>query len=128
MASHVATSAAVALVARRFTSQHLRDARLLSRSVCLPAPLAMLTHSNPLHPDYFEGLGIFLDTYANSRHSYSFPRISAMMGDGRTSYDHHTDGANHEFAGCSVRLVEMARVGKPRLTIFVFFYLLLFIR
>lgn len=54
--------------------------------------------------DQFTGLGIFFDTYANSRHSYTFPRISAMMGDGKKSYDLATDGAVQEFAGCSVRL------------------------
>jgi len=33
--------------------------------------------------DNFEGLGIFLDTYSNGRHPYSFPRVVAMLGDGK---------------------------------------------
>ncbi|KAF8652281.1 hypothetical protein AX16_004470 [Volvariella volvacea WC 439] len=51
--------------------------------------------------DRFTGLGIFLDTYSNSRHSYSFPRVNAMLGDGRTSYDVGSDGEKQIFAGCS---------------------------
>jgi len=52
--------------------------------------------------DYFTGLGIFFDTYANARHSYQWPRVTAMMGDGKTSYDHDHDNAENEFAACSV--------------------------
>ncbi|KAG5646204.1 hypothetical protein DXG03_004030 [Asterophora parasitica] len=51
--------------------------------------------------DKFEGLGIFLDTYSNGRHSYSFPRINAMLGDGKTSYDVGTDGDATSIGGCS---------------------------
>ena len=52
--------------------------------------------------DYFNGLAIFFDAYPNSQHSYQFPRVTAMMGDGKKSYDHATDGAQHEIAACSV--------------------------
>jgi hypothetical protein len=41
--------------------------------------------------------------YANSRHAYSWPRITAMMGDGLTKYDHDHDNEANEIAGCSVR-------------------------
>ncbi|KAI0687102.1 concanavalin A-like lectin/glucanase [Cytidiella melzeri] len=51
--------------------------------------------------DNFEGLGLFLDTYANSRHSYSFPRVVGMMGDGKTSYDHANDGDGTSIGACS---------------------------
>ncbi|KAI0821033.1 legume-like lectin family-domain-containing protein, partial [Irpex lacteus] len=51
--------------------------------------------------DKFEGLGIFLDTYANSRHAYSFPRVVGMLGDGKTSYDHDHDGEGTMLGGCS---------------------------
>ncbi|KAF8055789.1 legume-like lectin family-domain-containing protein [Lyophyllum atratum] len=51
--------------------------------------------------DNFEGLGIFLDTYANGRHAYSFPRINAMLGDGKTSYDVGNDGDETSIGGCS---------------------------
>ncbi|KAK5808118.1 putative lectin family integral membrane protein [Linnemannia elongata] len=50
--------------------------------------------------DEFEGLGIFFDTYANSRQSHSFPYVMAMMGDGRTSYDSAHDGASNKLGGC----------------------------
>ncbi|KAI0919098.1 hypothetical protein AcW1_003439 [Taiwanofungus camphoratus] len=51
--------------------------------------------------DNFEGLGIFLDTYANSRHPYSFPRIVGMLGDGKTSYDQAGDGEKTNIGACS---------------------------
>jgi len=51
--------------------------------------------------DNFEGLGIFLDTYANGRHTYSFPRVSAMIGDGKTGYDFGNDGDDQSLGGCS---------------------------
>ncbi|KAJ9101976.1 hypothetical protein QFC20_005125 [Naganishia adeliensis] len=46
--------------------------------------------------DYFTGLAVFLDTYANSRHAYSFPRVTAMLGDGKTAYDHDHDNEKTE--------------------------------
>ncbi|KAF7979023.1 hypothetical protein HWV62_44001 [Athelia sp. TMB] len=51
--------------------------------------------------DEFEGLGIFLDTYANTRHTYSFPRIMAMLGDGKTKYDHAGDGEANSVGACT---------------------------
>ncbi|EMD32939.1 hypothetical protein CERSUDRAFT_87642 [Gelatoporia subvermispora B] len=52
-------------------------------------------------PDNFEGLGVFLDTYANSRHAYSFPRIVGMSGDGKTPYDLAHDGDANSIGACS---------------------------
>ncbi|KAF8870471.1 legume-like lectin family-domain-containing protein [Infundibulicybe gibba] len=49
----------------------------------------------------FNGLGIFLDTYANSRHSYSFPRVSSTLGDGNTHYDYDNDGDEQSIGDCS---------------------------
>ncbi|KAG8964302.1 hypothetical protein FRC05_003852 [Tulasnella sp. 425] len=54
--------------------------------------------------DKFEGVGIFLDTYANTRHSYSFPRIMAMIGDGRTEYDLGGDGEKNSAGACSASI------------------------
>ncbi|KAG4108551.1 lectin family integral membrane [Neocallimastix lanati (nom. inval.)] len=52
--------------------------------------------------DYFNGLGVFFDTYPNSRHKFSFPRVMPMIGDGKTSYDSEHDGdANNMMLGCS---------------------------
>ncbi|KAF9563007.1 hypothetical protein CPC08DRAFT_794567 [Agrocybe pediades] len=51
--------------------------------------------------DEFTGLGIFLDTYSNARHSYSFPRIVGMLGDGKTKYDFGNDGDGQEIGACS---------------------------
>ncbi|KAG0348703.1 hypothetical protein BGZ54_004548, partial [Gamsiella multidivaricata] len=50
--------------------------------------------------DRFEGVGIFFDTYANSRQSHSFPYVMAMVGDGRTSYDNDHDGLSNRAGGC----------------------------
>jgi len=51
--------------------------------------------------DHFNGLGIFLDTYKNDVHSdYSFPRIIAMNGDGKTSYDLAHDGVTNMIGEC----------------------------
>jgi len=52
--------------------------------------------------DYFNGLGVFFDTYPNSRHKFSFPRVMPMIGDGKTQYDNDHDGdANNMMLGCS---------------------------
>lgn len=51
--------------------------------------------------DKFEGLGIFLDTYANSRHTYAFPRIVGMLGDGTQEYDQANDGEANSIGACS---------------------------
>ncbi|KAF9163530.1 hypothetical protein BGX21_000186 [Mortierella sp. AD011] len=50
--------------------------------------------------DKFEGLGIFFDTYANSRQSHSFPYVMAMLGDGKTSYDNDHDGLGNRIGSC----------------------------
>ncbi|PPQ92433.1 hypothetical protein CVT25_008654 [Psilocybe cyanescens] len=51
--------------------------------------------------DQFTGLGIFLDTYANSKHSYSFPRIVGIVGDGQAKYDFGNDGDSQARGACS---------------------------
>ncbi|KAF9425167.1 hypothetical protein BGZ76_003391 [Entomortierella beljakovae] len=52
--------------------------------------------------DKFEGLGIFFDTYANSRQAHSFPFIMGMIGDGHTSYDNANDGQSNSAGSCEV--------------------------
>lgn len=68
--------------------------------------------------DKFDGLAIFLDTYANSRHSYAFPRIMAMLGDGKTSYDVGSDGSNTELAACSANVRKTDIATKIRIKYF----------
>ena len=53
--------------------------------------------------------------YANGRHSYSFPRVVAMLGDGKTSYDHDNDGDATSLAACSVcfQFQPFVIVGSP---------------
>jgi len=66
--------------------------------------------------DNFEGLGIFLDTYANSRHPYGFPRILAMMGDGQTSYDLGHDGEANSLGSCQAAFRRTNVITKLKIT------------
>ncbi|KAI1268393.1 concanavalin A-like lectin/glucanase domain-containing protein [Xylariaceae sp. FL1019] len=71
------------------------------------------------HRDYFEGLGIFVDTYKNNRPGTVFPYVMAMVGDGKTGYTKDNDGKDQEFAGCSARGLRNPKVPtKLRLTYF----------
>ncbi|KAF8589521.1 concanavalin A-like lectin/glucanase [Ramaria rubella] len=54
--------------------------------------------------DRFTGLGVFIDTYANAEHNYSFPRILAMQGDGQTPYDQGQDGERNAIGACSASI------------------------
>lgn len=67
-------------------------------------------------PDKFRGLGIFLDTYANARHGYAFPRIVSMLGDGKTSYDHADDGEKTKIGACSANFRRTNVATKVRIT------------
>jgi mannose-binding lectin 2 len=66
--------------------------------------------------DKFEGLGLFLDTYANSRHAYTFPRVVGMLGDGKTEYDHAHDGENTNIGGCSANYRQTNVATKLKIT------------
>jgi len=69
--------------------------------------------------DNFEGLGLFIDTYKNNRPGTVFPYVMAMLGDGKTSYNHANDGKDQEAAGCSARGIRGANIAtKLRLTYF----------
>ncbi|QIX01315.1 hypothetical protein AMS68_006832 [Peltaster fructicola] len=60
--------------------------------------------------DYFEGLGIFVDTYKNDRPGVVFPYVMAMLGDGKTKYDKDNDGRANELGGCSARGLRNAEI------------------
>ncbi|THG97830.1 hypothetical protein EW026_g4247 [Hermanssonia centrifuga] len=66
--------------------------------------------------DNFEGLGLFLDTYANSRHAYSFPRVIGMLGDGKTSYDVGGDGEKTQIGACSANFRRTNVATKLKIT------------
>jgi mannose-binding lectin 2 len=66
--------------------------------------------------DKFEGLGIMLDTYANSRHEYNFPRISGMIGDGKTPFDFGRDGDKQVSGACSANFRRTNVATKLRIT------------
>ncbi|CAO3579496.1 unnamed protein product [Absidia cylindrospora] len=67
--------------------------------------------------DRFDGLGVFFDTYDNERaHRHTFPYISAMLGDGMTSYDNDKDGRTTELAGCEAEFRARTFPTRARLT------------
>ncbi|OLL24655.1 L-type lectin-like domain-containing protein [Neolecta irregularis DAH-3] len=66
--------------------------------------------------DKFEGLGIFFDTYKNSRPG-QFPLVTAMLGDGMTSYDNAHDGMANDIGSCTARGIRGANIPtKAKLT------------
>ncbi|KAI8320673.1 legume-like lectin, partial [Martensiomyces pterosporus] len=50
--------------------------------------------------DYFNGLGIFFDTYPNGKHDFSIPFVMGMIGDGKTPYDNANDGDANRLGMC----------------------------
>jgi len=66
--------------------------------------------------DKFEVLGIFIDTYQNAPHAYAFPRISAMLGDGKTSFDVGNDGHEQSIGGCSANIRRTNVATKLKIT------------
>jgi mannose-binding lectin 2 len=56
--------------------------------------------------DFFNGLGIFLDTYANQNgaHNHGHPYINAMVNNGTAHYDHDRDGTHTEVSGCEAKI------------------------
>ncbi|OMJ26739.1 L-type lectin-like domain-containing protein [Smittium culicis] len=48
--------------------------------------------------NFFNGLGIFFDTYRNGNHNRPLPLVVGMKGDGKTSYDFSSDGLSASFA------------------------------
>ncbi|KDN48177.1 concanavalin A-like lectin/glucanase [Tilletiaria anomala UBC 951] len=66
--------------------------------------------------NHFTGVGIIFDTYANTRHAYSFPRVMAVSGNGIDAYVTAQDGANLEVGGCSVDIRRAAVATKAKLT------------
>jgi len=65
----------------------------------------------------FKGLGIFFDTFANSKHGYLFPRISGMVGDGKLLYNIDNDGEDilNESEACSLKIREQNKPTKARI-------------
>lgn len=65
--------------------------------------------------DFFKGLGIFFDTYPNSGHTYTFPYVMAMVGDGKTAYDLANDGEKNKIGGCSADFRNSPVTAKARI-------------
>ncbi|KAL1924821.1 uncharacterized protein VTP21DRAFT_4475 [Calcarisporiella thermophila] len=76
--------------------------------------------------DKFEGLGIFFDTYKNSRSRPEvFPYVMIMQGDGNTPYDSENDGKANELAGCEADFRSKPFPTKARLVFYKGYYLAL---
>lgn len=76
----------------------------------------------------FTGLGVFFDTYSNSKYNKdSFPKISVMIGDGETEYDVNKDGEGSILGSCSMQIrqqnkptrVKIVHIKNSRLEIFI---------
>jgi len=53
--------------------------------------------------DYWNGLGVFFDTYDNDREDEN-PLISVCINDGTQSYDNERDGAANALGSCSFKI------------------------
>ncbi|KCV70635.1 hypothetical protein H696_02992 [Fonticula alba] len=54
-------------------------------------------------PTQFNGLAVFFDTFANTRHPYMFPYVSLMVNDGSRTYSGDDDNESNQAAGCEAR-------------------------
>lgn len=66
--------------------------------------------------DYYTGVGIMFDTFANARHPYTFPRIILTNLNGVERYHIERDGAGQELAGCSLDIRRAPVATRARLT------------
>ncbi|KAH8918356.1 concanavalin A-like lectin/glucanase [Atractiella rhizophila] len=68
--------------------------------------------------DKWTGLGLFFDTYANSRHDYTFPIVMGMHNDGTKNYNVGRDGFNQEekAAICQSEFRRTEITAKARIT------------
>lgn len=48
---------------------------------------------------------MFFDVYRNMHSTVSPPWVSAMIGDGTKRFDHHSDGLEHQLAGCNAEIL-----------------------
>ncbi|ORX51076.1 hypothetical protein BCR36DRAFT_412057 [Piromyces finnis] len=63
----------------------------------------------------FKGMGIFFDTFANSKHGYAFPRISGMVGDGQLTYNRDNDGEDSVIDACSMKIRDQNHSTKAKI-------------
>lgn len=53
-------------------------------------------------PDYWKGLGLFIDTFPNGEKSKPFPRMMAILNDGSKRYNVENNGQGQESGECHV--------------------------
>lgn len=66
--------------------------------------------------DYWHGVGIMFDTFANTPHKYVFPRIMIMENDGTMRYNNDRDGDDQDLAACTKQLRRVPVETRLRLT------------
>ncbi|ORX72739.1 legume-like lectin, partial [Linderina pennispora] len=66
--------------------------------------------------DYFNGLGVFFDTYPNGKHDFSVPFIMGMIGDGKTAYDNAHDGDANRKGMCEAYFRNLKDSSKAQVT------------
>ncbi|KAJ2225997.1 hypothetical protein IWW45_007650 [Coemansia sp. RSA 485] len=66
--------------------------------------------------DYFNGLGIFFDTYPNGKHDFSVPFVMGMLGDGKTPYDGAHDGDANRLGMCEAYFRNLKQNSKASIT------------
>lgn len=65
-------------------------------------------------PNYFNGLGIMIDTYKNGKRG-TFPYVNIMLGDGTTKYSKSTDGYDTRLAGCPLKKLVNPPTGETKM-------------
>ncbi|KAJ2719593.1 hypothetical protein GGI07_005120 [Coemansia sp. Benny D115] len=66
--------------------------------------------------DYFNGLGVFFDTYPNGRHDFTVPFVMGMLGDGKTPYDGAHDGDANRLGMCEAYFRNLKQNSKASIT------------
>lgn len=64
--------------------------------------------------NYFNGLGIMLDTYKNGKRG-NFPYVNLMLGDGHTKYSKGDDGYATRLAGCPLKKLVNPATGETKM-------------
>lgn len=70
-----------------------------------PTNLSTLQGTAFGYKENFKGLGVFFDVYKNMHSTVNPPWVSAMVGDGKRRFDHHSDGLEHQLAGCNAEIL-----------------------
>lgn len=68
------------------------------------------------YKENFKGLGVFFDVYKNIHSTVNLPWVSAMVGDGVKRFDHHSDGMEHQLAGCHAEILNTKHPAQAKVS------------